>query len=375
MPEVREVPEPAVADGSVVLRVEATGLCRSDWHGWMGHDSDIVLPHVPGHEFAGTIAAVGAGVSGWAVGDRVTSPFICACGTCEQCLAGDQQVCPNQLQPGFNYWGSFAEYVAVPYAEVNLVRLPDDMDFATAAGLGCRFATSFRAVHQVGQVVAGERVAVFGCGGVGLSAVMIAAALGAEVIAIDTNPDALTLAHTYGAAHTIQATAPRAQPAAPGAQPDAPGAQPDAPGAQPDASGAQPAAPGAQPAAVVAQPDAVVAQLRKLGPPDVTIDALGSSDVVQQALRALRPRGRHVQVGLLPGGVQLDVGRLIGQELSWLGSHGMPAHAYPEMLELVATGNLNPTQLVTRTITLDETPAALAALSNGTPAGVTIITP
>ncbi|MET9314699.1 zinc-dependent alcohol dehydrogenase family protein [Kribbella sp. NPDC003505] len=327
LPEVREVPEPVAADGSVVLKVEATGLCRSDWHGWMGHDSDIVLPHVPGHELAGTIAAVGAGVSGWAVGDRVTTPFICACGSCEQCLAGDQQVCPNQLQPGFNYWGSFAEYVAVPYAEVNLVRLPDDMDFATAAGLGCRFATSFRAVDQVGKVVAGERVAIFGCGGVGLSAVMIAAALGAEVIAIDTNPAALTLARTYGASHILEASAD------------------------------------------------TVSQLRDLGGAHVSIDALGSSDIVQQALTALRPRGRHVQVGLLPSGVQLDVGRLIGQELSWLGSHGMPAHAYPEMLELVATGNLKPAELITRTITLDETPAALADLSNGTPPGVTVITP
>ncbi|TDO66624.1 alcohol dehydrogenase [Kribbella sp. VKM Ac-2571] len=327
LPEIREVAEPEVADGSVVLKVEATGLCRSDWHGWMGHDSDIVLPHVPGHELAGTIAAVGAGVSGWAVGDRVTTPFICACGACEQCLEGNQQVCPNQLQPGFNYWGSFAEYVAVPYAAVNLVRLPDDMDFATAAGLGCRFATSFRAVHQVGQVVAGERVAVFGCGGVGLSAVMIASALGAEVIAIDTNPDALQLAREYGAVHTIHASAD------------------------------------------------TVAQIHDLGGAHVTIDALGSNDVVQQALQALRPRGRHVQIGLLPQGVQLEVGRLIGQELAWLGSHGMPAHAYPELLDLVATGNLNPQQLVTRTITLDQTPAALAALTNGTPAGVTIITP
>ncbi|RZU15379.1 alcohol dehydrogenase [Kribbella rubisoli] len=327
LPTVREVAEPSAADGAVVLRVEATGLCRSDWHGWMGHDSDIVLPHVPGHELAGTIAAVGAGVTGWQVGDRVTTPFICACGECEQCLEGNQQVCPNQLQPGFNYWGSFAEYVAVPFASVNLVRLPDDMDFATAAGLGCRFATSFRAVHQVGKVRAGERVAVFGCGGVGLSAVMIATALGASVVAIDTNPEALALAREYGAEHTLQAS------------------------------------------------DQVAARIQDLGGAHVTVDALGSSDIVQQALSALRPRGRHVQVGLLPNGVQLEVGRLIGQELSWLGSHGMPAHAYPEMLALVASGKLRPAELITRTITLDETPTALAALSNGTPAGITVITP
>ncbi|GAA3124848.1 alcohol dehydrogenase [Kribbella aluminosa] len=388
VPVVREVPRPEPVDGGVVLKVEATGLCRSDWHGWMGHDSDIVLPHVPGHEFAGTIAAVGAGVSGWAVGDRVTTPFICACGKCEQCLDGNQQVCPNQLQPGFNYWGSFAEYVAVPYAEVNLVRLPDDLDFATAAGLGCRFATSFRAVHQVARVTAGERVAVFGCGGVGLSAVMIASALGAEVIAIDTNPAALALARTYGATHTIQAptqptpTTPGPDPAATGPHPAPTGSDPAATGSDPAATGAYPAptrphsaATGPHPALAGDRSGSVVARLGELGRPQVTIDALGSGDIVQQALRSLRPRGRHVQVGLLPDGVQLDVSRLISQELTWLGSHGMPAHAYSEMLNLVATGNLNPHQLITRTIRLEEAPAALAALSNGTPAGVTVITP
>ena len=329
LPVVHEVPRPEPAEGAVVLKVEATGLCRSDWHGWMGHDADIVLPHVPGHELAGTIAAVGAGVTGWQVGDRVTTPFICACGSCEQCREGNQQVCVRQQQPGFTYWGSFAEYVAVPYAQVNLVRLPDGLDFATAAGLGCRFATSFRAIRQVGRLTAGETVAIFGCGGVGLSAVMIAASLGARVIAVDTNPSALKLAREYGATDLL-----------------------------------------------VASPD-TVQEIRDLtaGGAHVTMDALGSNDIVQQALQALRPRGRHLQVGLLPSGVQLDVSRLIGQELQWLGSHGMPAHAYPEMLGLVAQGNLRPADLITHTITLDETPAALAALSNGTPAGVTVIHP
>ncbi len=328
-PVVQEVPQPEPADGAVVLKVEATGLCRSDWHGWMGHDPDIVLPHVPGHELAGTIAAIGAGVDGWQVGDRVTTPFICACGSCEQCREGNQQVCPRQEQPGFTYWGSFAEYVAVPYASVNLVRLPDDLSFDTAAGLGCRFATSFRAVRQVGRVAADENVVVFGCGGVGLSAVMIAAAAGARVIAVDTNPDALKLARDYGAADTLPAS-----------------------------------------------PD-TVREIRDLtrGGAHVTMDALGSNEIVQQSLLALRPRGRHLQVGLLPAGVQLDVSRLIGQELQWLGSHGMPAHAYPEMLTLVAKGNLKPADLITRTITLAETPTALADLSNSTPAGITIIRP
>src|SRR3954447_9620902 len=110
-PAVVEVAEPAPAPDGVVVRVEATGLCRSDWHGWMGHDADIVPPHVPGHEFAGTIAELGRDVPGWHIGDRVTAPFVCACGVCPPCRAGDHQVCDAQEQPGFTYWGSFAEYV------------------------------------------------------------------------------------------------------------------------------------------------------------------------------------------------------------------------------------------------------------------------
>ncbi|MFD9260660.1 alcohol dehydrogenase catalytic domain-containing protein, partial [Streptomyces sp. NPDC059538] len=182
--EVKDVAEPAPPAGGVVVRVEATGLCRSDWHGWMGHDPDIVLPHVPGHELAGVVEAVGAGVRNWRVGDRVTTPFVCACGSCADCAAGHHQVCARQTQPGFTHWGSFAEYVALDHADVNLVAVPEELSYATAAGLGCRFATAFRAVVAQGRVAAGEWVSVYGCGGVGLSAVMIAAAAGARVVAV-----------------------------------------------------------------------------------------------------------------------------------------------------------------------------------------------
>jgi alcohol dehydrogenase len=328
-PAVADVPDPVAAPGGVVVRVESTGLCRSDWHAWQGHDEGVRLPHVPGHELAGTIAAVGDGVDGWRPGDRVTVPFVCACGACEQCANGDQQVCPNQEQPGFTYWGSFGEYVAVPAAAVNLVRLPDAIDFDTAAGLGCRFATAYRGVRQVGRVRDGEWLVVLGCGGVGLSAVMTGAALGARVVAVDTSPEALALAARLGAAHTV-------------------------------ASGPE-----------------LVAELRELtgGGAHVTVDALGSAAVVQDALHALRPRGRHVQIGLLPGGVRLDVSALIGRELEWLGSHGMAAHAYPELLGLVTDGTLRPDALVTRVIGLDDVPAALAGMSHASPTGITVIHP
>ncbi|MCX4645346.1 zinc-dependent alcohol dehydrogenase family protein [Streptomyces sp. NPDC058293] len=329
--EVREVPDPAPAPHGVVVRVEATGLCRSDWHGWMGHDPDIRLPHVPGHELAGVVEAVGADVQDRRPGDRVTVPFVCACGTCASCAAGDHQVCERQTQPGFTHWGSFAEYVALDHAAVNLVDVPDELSFATAAGLGCRFATAFRAVVAQGRVAAGEWVAVHGCGGVGLSAVMIAAASGARVVAVDVSPAALDLARTFGAAHCLNASE---------------------------------------------VPD-VAAAVRELtgGGAHLSLDALGSPVTCAASVGGLRRRGRHVQVGLLPQDPVVPMGRVIGLELELLGSHGMAAHAYPRMLETVRAGVLRPDLLVTSTITLDAAPAALDAMGAAPGAGVTIIEP
>ncbi|MYW46444.1 alcohol dehydrogenase catalytic domain-containing protein [Streptomyces sp. SID486] len=332
--EVREVPDPRPAPHGVVVRVEATGLCRSDWHAWMGHDPDVALPHVPGHELAGVVEAVGGRVTGWRPGDRVTVPFVCACGACPSCAAGDQQVCERQTQPGFHHWGSFAEYVALDHADVNLVGLPHDMPYATAAALGCRFATAFRAVVRQGRVAAGEWVAVHGCGGVGLSAVMIAAASGARVVAVDVSPRALELAREFGAAVCL------------------------------DAAG-------------VPDPAAAVRELTG-GGAHLSLDALGSPATCAASVNGLRRRGRHVQVGLLPsadGTTPVPLARAIALELELLGSHGMAAHAYPGMLRLVRDGVLRPGLLVTGTITLDAAPAALAAMDSAPGAGVTVIEP
>jgi D-arabinose 1-dehydrogenase-like Zn-dependent alcohol dehydrogenase len=332
--EVREVADPEPAERGVVVRVEATGLCRSDWHGWQGHDPDIALPHVPGHELAGVVEAVGARVTGWRPGDRVTVPFICACGTCPSCAAGDHQVCERQTQPGFTHWGSFAQYVALDHADVNLVALPGELTFATAASLGCRFATAYRAVVQQGRVAAGEWVAVHGCGGVGLSAVMIAAASGARVVAVDVSARALELARTFGAAQCLDATA-----------------VPDTADAVRELTG---------------------------GGAHLSLDALGSPGTCAASVNGLRRRGRHVQVGLLPspaGTTPVPMARVIALELELLGSHGMAAHSYPPMLELVRGGVLRPDLLVTSTIGLDDVPAALAAMGTAPGAGATVIEP
>ncbi|MFE3518914.1 alcohol dehydrogenase catalytic domain-containing protein [Streptomyces sp. NPDC059166] len=332
---VRDLPDPAPPAGGVVVRVEATGLCRSDWHGWMGHDPGIVLPHVPGHELAGVVEGVGSGVRNWRAGDRVTVPFVCACGRCAACASGAQQVCERQTQPGFTHWGSFAEYVALEEADVNLVHVPEGLSPATAAALGCRFATAFRAVVGQGRVAAGEWVAVHGCGGVGLSAVMIAVACGARVVAVDVSPRALELARAFGAYACVDASE---------------------------------------------HPDGADEAVRELtgGGAHLSLDALGSPVTCAASVRGLRWRGRHVQVGLLPsaaGDPVVPMARVIGLELEILGSHGMAAHDYPRMMGMVRDGTLRPDRLVTSLIGLDAAPAALAAMGAAPGAGVTVIEP
>jgi alcohol dehydrogenase len=326
MPRVATVSDPAAAEHGAVVRVQATGLCRSDWHGWMGHDPDIVrFPHVPGHELAGVVEAVGARVERWSPGERVTVPFVCACGTCAQCAAGAHQVCDRQTQPGFSHWGSFAELVAIDWADVNLVALPEDLDADAAAALGCRFATAYRAVLQVGRLRAGEWLAVHGCGGVGLSAVMIGAAAGARVVALDVTEAALDRAREAGAELAVPAGG----------------------------------------------------DVRELtgGGVHVSLDAIGDEAACAASIAGLRKRGRHVQVGLLPAPPRVPMDLVIGRELELLGSHGMAAHAYPEMLALVAAGRLRPERLVTSRISLDEAPRALVRMTDASPVGITVIRP
>ena len=243
-------------------------------------------------------------------------------------------MCERQTQPGFTGWGSFAELVALDHADVNLVGLPDGMTAATAAGLGCRVATAHRAVVAQGRVHPGDWVAIHGCGGVGLSAVMVAVACGARVVAVDVNPGALELARTFGAEVTVDASRP-----------------------------------------------GVVAAVREAtgGGAHLSLDALGSHETCGASIRSLRVRGRHVQVGLLPpdlGHPAIPMSRVIAHELVLVGSHGMPAHDYPGLLAMVESGRLPADRLVTRRISLDEAGPALAAMGEpGFPPGVTVIEP
>ncbi|MET6989645.1 zinc-dependent alcohol dehydrogenase family protein [Sediminicola arcticus] len=329
---VQNVADPTPNEHGVVIKVKATGLCRSDWHGWMGHDSDIILPHVPGHELAGTIAAIGKNVRNFKVGDRVTVPFVCGCGTCGQCISGNHQVCDHQSQPGFTHWGSFAEYVALDYADTNLVLLPEEITDVTAATLGCRFITSFRAIVEQGKVTGGQYVVIHGCGGVGLSAIMIANALGAQVIAVDINEDTLDFAKQMGAMATVNA----------------------------------------------AKSADVVGEIKALtkGGAHVSMDALGSQATCFNSIANLRKRGKHIQVGLMTGNHQhpkVPMDKVLANELEIIGSHGMQAFKYPEMLDMIKNGKLHPEKLIERIITLQEATIALPNMNTFQHKGVLVI--
>jgi alcohol dehydrogenase len=332
-PTIQTVADPTPTAEGVVIKVEATGLCRSDWHGWMGHDPDIRLPHVPGHELAGTVQAIGRQVTKWRVGDRVTVPFACGCGRCRECASGNHQVCEQQFQPGFTAWGSFAEHVAIDYADTNLVALPAELDFATAASLGCRFVTSFRAIVDRARVAPGEWVAVQGCGGVGLSAIMIASAMGANVIAVDLTEGKLDFARAIGAVATVNGSETT------------------------DVAGA-------------------VREITK-GGAHVSIDALGHPDTCFNSIANLRRRGRHVQIGLMLGdhaSPPIPMDKVIAYELEILGSHGMQAFRYTAMMDMLETGKLVPQKLVGKKIGLGEAPAALMDMNSFEGTGITVIT-
>ena len=329
---VESLPDPEPAPDGAVVRVEANGICRSDWHGWVGHDPDIVLPHVPGHEIAGVVEEVGPEVTHWRPGDRVSVPFIAGCGRCRPCRGGDQQVCDRQFQPGFHGWGGFAERVALRQADLTLVALPDEVGFVEASSLGCRFATSFRAVQAQGRVTAGDWVAVHGCGGVGLAAVMIARALGARVVAVDIRRDALQLARESGAVAAVNA----------------------------------------------AESADVADEIREVtgGGAHASLDTLGHPDTCFNSVACLRKRGRHVQVGLMTGdhrNARVPMDRVIAWELEMVGSHGLQAYGYDRMLRMVESGFVDPGKLVTQTVSLEEGAAILMGMDDYNVLGIAVI--
>ena len=328
--EVAVVADPAVAPGEVVVEVLAVGLCRSDYHGWHGTDPDIVCPHVGGHEFVGRVVAVGDGVRTVAVGDRVVAPFVCGCGDCEPCRLGQHQVCRRQEQPGFTRWGAFAQYCSVPFADNNVVLVPESVSDEVAALVGCRVSTAYRGVVERGRLAEGEVLCVHGCGGVGLAAVALGRALGAHVVAVDISTDALAMATALGADVTIDARS-----------------LDDVPAAVFDA----------------------------VGGAHVSVDCLGHAQTAANSVYSLRALGRHVQIGLLPArSVEFPLSRVIRDELEVLGVHGLSASRFGEVFALIGSGRLDPAAMINARLSLDDVPTALPAMGGFSRPGVGVVT-
>ncbi|MEI6525528.1 MAG: zinc-dependent alcohol dehydrogenase family protein [Planctomycetota bacterium] len=328
---IEDVPEPVPNQHAAVIEVRACGICRSDWHAWMGHDTDVALPHVPGHELSGVIAALGKSVQRFRVGQRVTVPFCCGCGSCIECRSGNTHICDNHSQPGFTHWGAFADQVLIQQADTNLVALPDSIDFVSAASLGCRFITAFRALIDQAQLKQDQWIAIHGCGGVGLSAVMIAKALGAKIIAIDVQESRLESARNFGAEAIL------------------------------DASKVD-----------------VVSAIREITQrgAHVSIDALGHPQTCYNSIECLAKRGRHVQVGLMlaeHARPAIPMASVIAKELEIYGSHGMQPTHYPRIFEMIAAGKLAPERLVSNTVGLEDGAKLLTQMAEFPNSGMTII--
>lgn len=387
--QVKRVPIPNLQEEestSCIIQVMATGVCRSDWHGWKGHDDDIKrhgLPFTPGHEFSGIVIAIGKNVTRIKISDRVAVPFILSCGKCAECQLGKSTVCLDQNQPGFTMvrmqqyifteiylqrcdliypdcciifillalqHGSFAEYVKITRADLNLRVLPKKVSFIEAAALGCRFTTAYRAVIEQGlqwkessashRYVGGMSICVFGCGGLGLSCIMIAKAYKYEanirnIVAVDVSIEALNKAKDLGANYVVSSQG--------------------------------------------LSHDEVVYQIMNLTNGllcELTIDAAGFPSSCEQAVLCTRRGGRMIQVGLPIGGrpPEINMGLVAGRELELVGSHGFSADKLPDLLDLVAKGKLNVRKLVENEVTLVEGSRALMDMDKKSPLGMTVIT-
>ncbi len=329
-------PDPECGPDDAVIEVQANGICLTDYHIWMGGFPWVGIPTatpiVLGHEYAGVVQEVGSAVTRFRKGQRVAIPFNHSCGRCEQCQDGHQNVCSDVRFPMFHYTGGFGRYTKVARADVNLVPLPESISFLEAAAMGCRFMTSWHGVVDQAKIKAGEWVAVFGCGGIGLAAVDIATALGANVIAVSRTAAKLEMAKQLGAVATVTAG------------------------------------------------DDAVAQIVELtkGGAHVSIDALGDAPTVLPSLYCLRTRGRHLRLGVSSkeqgGVIPIPVDLFVFKELQLIGSLGMQAARYPAMLSMVESGKLHPGKLITGTVKIEEASGVLEQMGAFTGIGMTVIT-
>lgn len=326
---IETVADPNCPDNGVVLEVAACGVCRSDFHGWTGGHPKVVSGSILGHEYCGTVVEAGANAQ-HKVGDRLIAPFILGCGSCPACHTGVSNTCANAIVPGFGAPGAYAEFVAVPF-DHNLVYLPEAMSPALAAGLGCRVTTAWHALTDRANVRAGEWVAVHGTGGIGLSALLLAKMLGAQVVVVDIVEEKLTHAMQLGADAAVNA----------------------------------------------ATTDAAEA-IREItgGGAQVSIEALGVEVTTNASVDCLATLGRHVQVGMPAGSGQMQVNMraIYSKQLAFFGTRGMPSWKYPTLLGMIERGQVDISPMVAREIPLSGASAELRAMHGPTPPGTAVIT-
>jgi alcohol dehydrogenase len=339
---VAEVDRPEADPGGIVVETEACGICRSDWHAWRGDWDWVGVEPTPGlvfgHEPVGTVKAVGEDVETIAVGDRVCVPFNLSDGTCRFCKRGRANICERVIPLGFVSFqpGAFAEEFPVRNADHNVVKLPDGVDPVDVAGLGCRFATAFHGlVHRV-DITPGDWVAVHGCGGVGLSAVHIADALGANVVAIDLAEEKLERAADLGADETVDVTG------------------------------------------VEDVPRAVTGHTPNNRGVEVSVDALGIAETCRNSVNSLGKGGQNLQIGLTTseeqGEVSLPVDRIVMEEREFVGSFGMPPHEYEEIFSMMERDKIDPGRIVSKTVALEDVPDVIASMGEYETVGIPVCT-
>ena len=315
---MQEVPIPAIAERDVLVRIRAAGICHSDAHYRAGRSPVRPLPMTLGHEVAGIVEQTGKLVTKSNIGQRVCLHYNITCGHCFHCTTGNDQFCDNCLMLCHYTNGGYADYIAVP--ERNIIPLPDEIPFEQGATLMCASATAFHALRK-SRLKSGERVAVFGIGGLGVSAIQLARALGArEVFAVDINEEKLKLAQDYGA---IPVDAKRTDPVS------------------------------------------EIRRLTKTKGVNVALELIGLPTTMRQSIQSVGAMGRAVIAGLSDEPMEINTYReLLGNEVEIIGSNDHLLQELPELVEMARGKALDTSRVVTKTIPLDadQINAALDAL-------------
>jgi 6-hydroxycyclohex-1-ene-1-carbonyl-CoA dehydrogenase len=317
---VEEVPRPAPGPGEVLVQVAGCGVCHTDLH-YLDHGVKTFAPPplILGHEAAGVVAALGAGVVGRAVGDRVLVPAVVACGQCEACRRGRENICDGLRMFGNNIPGGYAEYLVAPAKDC--IPMPPEIPLEEGSIIADAISTPYHAVKNRGRVRPGEWVAVFGCGGLGMNLIQCAVAFGGRVVAVDVNPQKLETAERLGASAVFN---PR-------------------------------------------DVDRVDKAVKKAtaGGVDVAFEAIGKPETIRSAFDSVRRGGRLCQVGFCAEEVPLSTAKIMYYEIEVIGSLGCPTVEYPGLIDLVRRGRIQVESMVTAKFPLEDINDAFDLLRRG----------